>query len=71
MRESYSQENDPSDHMRIPPCQVGPFYLFFIFCFCLGPQVQHMEVPWLGVKVDLQLPALHHSHSNSTSELSL
>ena len=54
------------------------FYLFFdfcfvLFCFCfLGPHLRHMEVPRLGVKSELQLPAtatqdpshvcnLHHS----------
>ena len=30
--------------------------IFFFFCF-LGPHPQHMEVPRLGVKSDLQLPA--------------
>jgi len=33
-------------------------FLFFIFIFCfLGPHLQHMEVPRLGVKSELQLPA--------------
>ena len=33
------------------------FYLFvYLFCF-LEPQVQHMEVPKLGVESELQLPA--------------
>ena len=35
------------------------FFLFiylFIFCF-LGPYLQYMEVPRLGVKLELQLPA--------------
>ena len=31
-------------------------FLFFFFCF-LGPQLQHMEVPRLGVELELQLPA--------------
>ena len=30
--------------------------LLFIYCF-LGPHLRHMEVPWLGVKLELQLPA--------------
>ena len=30
------------------------FFFFFIF---LGPQQRHMEVPWLGVQSELQLPA--------------
>ena len=31
-------------------------FFFFLFCF-LGPNLQHMEVPSLGVKLELQLPA--------------
>ena len=32
--------------------------LFFVWLFCfLGPHLQHMEVPRLGVKLELQLPA--------------
>ena len=30
---------------------------FFFFSFILGPHSQHMEVPWLGVESELQLPA--------------
>ena len=30
---------------------------FFFFCFFLGPHLQHMEVPRLGIKSELQLPA--------------
>ena len=29
---------------------------YFIFCF-LGPHLQHMELPWLGVELELQLLA--------------
>ena len=45
-------------------------FLFFVF---LGPYPRHMEVPRLGVQSDLQLLAvgLHHSHSNTGSELRL
>ena len=32
------------------------FIYLFIFCF-LGPPLQHMEVPRLGVTLELQLPA--------------
>ena len=31
------------------------YYYFFFFCF-LGPHLQHMEVPRLGAKSELQLP---------------
>ena len=39
----------------------------FIFIF-LGPQLQHMEVPRLGVRLELQLPTYATSHSNTGSE---
>ena len=32
-------------------------YVCIIIIFFLGPHLQHMEVPRLGVKLDLQLPA--------------
>ena len=34
-------------------------FVFFIYLFILflGLYLQHMEVPWLGVKWELQLPA--------------
>ena len=32
------------------------FFFFFFFCF-LGPHLRHMEVPRLGVQLELQLPA--------------
>ena len=31
-------------------------FLFVCFCF-LGPYLQHVEIPRLGVKLELQLPA--------------
>ena len=34
----------------------GVFVFVFVFCF-LGPHLQHMEVPRLGVELELQLPA--------------
>ena len=30
-----------------------------------------MEVPWIGVELELQLQAFNHSYSNSRSELHL
>ena len=33
-----------------------PFFFFFFFFF-LGPNLQHMDVPRLGAKLELQLPA--------------
>lgn len=41
------------------------FFLFFVFCM-LGPHLQHMESPRLGVESERQLLAygLGHSHSN-------
>ena len=42
------------------------FFCFVLFAF-LGLHPQHMEVPRLGVKLELQLLA-YHSHSNMESE---
>ena len=36
---------------------VSPVDALLPFFFFLGPQLQHMEVPGLGVKSELQLPA--------------
>ena len=45
--------------------QQDRIYIYiFIYCF-LGPHPRHMEVPRLGVKSELQLASLRHSHSNS------
>ena len=38
----------------------------FFFCF-LGLHLWQTEVPRLGVESELQLQALHHSHSNAGS----
>ena len=49
---------------------VGWFFFFFFFFFLvffLGPQVWHMEVPRLGVKLELQLLAYTRAHSNAGS----
>ena len=32
-------------------------HIFLLFFFFLGPHLWHMEVPRLGVKLELQLPA--------------
>ena len=37
-------------------CHIFYLFLFLFFCF-LGPHPWHMEVPRLGVKLKLQLPA--------------
>ena len=37
--------------------------IFLFLPFFLGPCLQHMEVPRLGVKSELQLPGLPHGHS--------
>jgi len=46
------------------------FIYLFIFAF-LGPNLQHMEVPRLGVESELQLPDYSHSHSTVGSKLTL
>ena len=33
------------------------FLFCFVFLFFLGLHLKHIEVPWLGVKMELQLPA--------------
>ena len=41
------------------------FFLVFFFFFCpFGIIPAAQEVPRLGVQSELQLPQLHHSHSN-------
>ena len=48
------------------------FALVFVFCF-LWPHLRHVEVPRLGVKLQIRATAaaLYHSHSNSGTELRL
>ena len=36
---------------------LGIFFFFFFFLVFLEPHLRHMEVPGLGVKLELQLPA--------------
>ena len=45
------------------------FILFYLLFYFLGLQVQHVEVPGLGV--ELELPAYNNSHRNAGSELCL
>ena len=48
------------------------FWNFFFVCLpFLGPLLWHMEVPRLGVKLELLLLSLPQSHSNMGSELHL
>ena len=45
--------------IKSPNAEMGSdflFYFFIYFCF-LGPHLQHMDVPRLGVKSELQKPA--------------
>ena len=41
--------------------------LFFFFLSILAPHMQHMEVPRLGVKLNLQLAAYTTAHGNAGS----
>ena len=59
----YTNFEDPSllfapiQDSSYPLYHIGTHFLFlFFFCF-LGPHLQHMEVPRLGVESELQLPA--------------
>ena len=49
----------PSPSLQCPRGSAEDEWLFlFVFCFVfLGPHLQHTEVPRLGVKLELQLPA--------------
>ena len=40
----------------IKTASFSSFFFFFFFCL-LGPHPRHMEVPRVGVKSELQLPA--------------
>ena len=46
---------------------IVDFCLFVCFHF-LQPHLQHVEVPRLGIKLELQPPGLCHNHSNTGSE---
>ena len=58
------------------PCEASPapllsfsFVVVVFFFLFLGPHLQHMEIPRLGVELELQLPAgLCHSHSDARSK---
>ena len=54
------------------PISLSHIAFLFLFLFSLlGPYPQHMEVPRLGVRLELRLPAYassHHSQSNARSE---
>ena len=49
----------PRDEQEEAPLSVPvPFFLFcFLFFVLLGPYLCHMEIPTLGVELELQLPA--------------
>ena len=49
------------------------FYFLFMYLFIcfLGPQVQHMEAPRLGVDLELQLPAYTTATAMVMQDLSL
>ena len=42
------------------------YIFFFVFLLFLGPLPWHMGVPRLGVKLELQLPAYHHSQTQQS-----
>ena len=42
---------------RGPDSECGPAPWFLSLFFFLGPHLQHIQVPWLGVESELQLPA--------------
>ena len=53
------QAEDKEKGVMVPPITqllIGLIFFLFFFSF-LGPHVWHTEVPRLGVKLELQLPA--------------
>ena len=46
---------------------VDGFFFFLLFCF-LGPHLQHMEAPRLGVQLELQLPVYTTATATSGSK---
>ena len=65
---------DTGLHRRAGPPESTQEALFFVFCFffvffffILGLHLKHIEVPRLGVELELQLPAYSRAHSNAGS----
>ena len=54
-----------------PISLAAPLLIYFLFFCFLGLHLWHMEVPRLEGELELQLPALPHSHSNAGSEPNL
>ena len=60
------------DPLSLTSQSLFKFICLFLFLLSfLGPCLWHMEVPRLGVKLELQLAGLYHSHSNARSDLNL
>ena len=51
----------------LPSREVFPFFFFFFLSF-LGPHLQYMDVPRLGILISAVAADLHQSHSNARSE---
>ena len=51
--------------------QVYPRPAYFIYLFILGLHLRHMEVPRLGVQLELELLVYITGHNNVGSELCL
>ena len=45
------------DASQRPTVQIDVFIFIFYFVLFLRPHLQYMEVPGLGIELDLQLPA--------------
>ena len=55
----------------IPLCLSLVIVFAFFFFFFLQPHLWHMEVPGLGVELELHTAGLCHTHSNTRSKLHL
>ena len=59
-----SQNRNYAKYTILNPAGIFLFcFVLFVFC-CLGMHLRHMQVPWLGVEMQLQLPA----YTTATSE---
>ena len=53
--------------MEVVTQKVSPLFFLLLLLLFLGPHLWHMEVPRIGVKLELQLPAYTIAHHNTRS----
>ena len=67
----YHEENTTYSFLSSYDFSLSLSLFFFFFVFFLGPHVRHMEVPQARNLIGAIAAGLHHSHSNTRSELCL